>query len=62
MQETETMSTISYISTYLVVCFPFKWRNTGGTSYTKANFSLLPFSTLVNNVASGLVCIAGDEL
>ena len=27
------------------------WRNTGGTSYTKANFSLLPFSTLVNNVA-----------
>ena len=27
------------------------WRNTGGTSYTKANFSLLPFSTLVSNVA-----------
>ena len=27
------------------------WRNTGGTSYTKANFSELPFSTLVNNVA-----------
>ena len=27
------------------------WRNTGGTSYTKANFSLLPFSTLVNKVA-----------
>ena len=27
------------------------WQNTGGTSYTKANFSLLPFSTLVSNVA-----------
>ena len=27
------------------------WRNTGGTNYTKANFSLLPFSTLVSNVA-----------
>ena len=27
------------------------WRNTGGTSYTKTNFSLLPFSALVNNVA-----------
>ena len=27
------------------------WRNNGGTSYTKANFSLLPFSALVNNVA-----------
>ena len=27
------------------------WRNTGGTSYTKAKFSLLPFSTLVSNVA-----------
>ena len=27
------------------------WRNTGGTSYTKANFSLLTFSTLVSNVA-----------
>ena len=27
------------------------WRNTGGTSYTKASFSVLPFSTLVSNVA-----------
>ena len=27
------------------------WRNTGGNSYTKAGFSLLPFSTLVSNVA-----------
>ena len=27
------------------------WQNTGGTSYTKAGFSLLPFSTLVSNVA-----------
>ena len=27
------------------------WRNTGGTNYTKVGFSLLPFSTLVSNVA-----------
>ena len=27
------------------------WRNTGGTSYTKANCSLLPFSTPIGNVA-----------
>ena len=27
------------------------WRKTGETSYTKANFSLLPFSTPVSNVA-----------
>ena len=27
------------------------WRNTGGTSYTKAGFSLLPSNTLTGNVA-----------
>ena len=27
------------------------WRNTGGTSYTKTNFSPLPVSALRNNVA-----------
>ena len=27
------------------------WRNTGGTSYTKAGFSLLPSNTLSGNVA-----------
>ena len=27
------------------------WRDTGETSYTRTNFSLLPFRALVNNVA-----------